>query len=185
MSEHLDERAAGRRLLRHYTRQREETRKRVLLLEPNRDSKIPIGRYTMAIEAAQAIPASPHVGPPTVALTGIQAPDCNFRPQRFTTNVPAPGFVVISMAKVANVNIVVGGSIDAWQWNANARDSQLDVPMLTPANSASFTALYTGLVYSPFTDHASSFVMGISGPASISGLLELEYDDEDDVTEPI
>lgn len=169
----------ARRILQHYARQREETLRRELLLDPNRDSPVHIERYTMAVFAA-----NPDGTPFTIAdsdttitaISGHQAPDCTFRPQRLTTNSPGPGFISMSMAKVANVSFIVGGSIDAWQWNANARDAGLDIPTLTPANSASFAGLYLGHAFTNYVPSTTfpnfQFMMSASGPATITGLIE-------------
>jgi hypothetical protein len=138
---------------------------RMIGLEPNKYSDLKLERYTFAVNAT--ITALGTAG----ALSGSNSPDVNFRPQRVTCNVDAPGLVFISDARVANVSFTVGGSIDAWQWNPNAVDQALDVPTLTPANMASFFARYSGRLGPAGSAYAGSnkfeFMMSFTGPASI------------------
>jgi hypothetical protein len=172
---HVDPRV--QRILQGLQRTRRATAKRETILEPNKDLPLGIERYTMAIVAAQTVPIQTSLPKPIPQqLTGSQAPDVDFRPQRLSTNSPSPGFVTISMAKVANVNVVVGGQIDAWQLNANAWEEELDLPTLTPANNASFVALYTGLIVLPFSAAVYQFIMSASGPATVTGLLLEGFD---------
>jgi len=153
---------AGRAIIAHHMKQKMHRDSRAMLLEPNKHSDLKVERYTFSVSVT--ITALGTAG----ALTGTNSPDVNFRPQRVTTNVVSPGMVTISDARVANVSFVVGGLIDAWQWNANAVDSHLDVPTLTPANRATFSGSYTGLVPSPLSGTGSyPFILSFSGPASI------------------
>jgi hypothetical protein len=136
--------------------------RRMLLLEPNKYSDLKVERYTFSVTVTISTLGTAQ------AISGSNSPDVNFRPQRVTANVPSPAFVLITDARVANVSFTVGGSIDAWQWNANAVGQSLDVPTLTPANKATFTGNYTGLVPSPLSGTGSyTFVLSFSGPASI------------------
>jgi hypothetical protein len=136
--------------------------KRALLLEPNKYSDLKVEQYTFSISAVIT-----NLGT-AGALTGSNSPDVNFRPQRATANVVSPGMVLISDARVANVSFTVGGLIDAWQWNANAVGQRLDVPTLTPANKATFSGAYTGIVPSPLSGTGSyTFILSFTGPASI------------------
>jgi hypothetical protein len=133
-----------------------------MLLEPNKYSDLKVERYTFAVNAT--ITALGTAG----SLSGSNSPDVNFRPQRATTNVVSPGMVFITDGRVANVSFTVGGNIDAWTWNANAVGQHLDVPTLTPANKASFSASYSGLVPSPLSGTgAYTFQLSFTGPASI------------------
>ena len=136
---------------------------RILLLHPNRDSDLKIERYTFSASVQIA-----KIGTEQADLSGVNSPDVNFRPQRVTMNVPSPGFILVTDARVANVSFVVGGSIDAWQFNANAVGESLDVPTLTPANKATFSGNYNGLVPTPLSGTGSyTFILSFSGPASI------------------
>jgi len=136
--------------------------KRALLLEPNKYSDIKVEQYTFSVSAT--ITALGTAG----ALTGSNSPDVNFRPQRATANVVSPGMVIFSDVRVANVSFTVGGLIDAWQWNANAVGQRLDVPTLTPANKATFSGSYSGIVPAPLSGTGTfPFILSFTGPASI------------------
>jgi len=153
---------AVRAIVAKHVQQTQHRNSRALLLEPNKYSDLKVERYTFAINAT--ITALGTSG----ALGGSNSPDVNFRPQRVTSNVVSPGMVTISDARVANVSFTVGGNIDAWQWNANAVGEHLDVPTLTPANKATFSGTYTGLVPSPLSGTGTyPFALSFTGPASI------------------
>jgi hypothetical protein len=134
------------------------------LLEPNLNSDLKVERYTFAINATiTALGTAQAIGPAS------NSPDVNFRPQRVTTNVPSPGFFMIAEGRVANVAFTVGGNIDAWQFNANAVGQHLDVPTLTPANKATVSGSYTGMVPSPLTGTGSyQLSVSFTGPATLA-----------------
>lgn len=152
----------GRAIIAQHLQKQAHRNSRGMLLEPNKYSDLKVERYTFSVTST--ITALGTAG----ALSGSNAPDVNFRPQRVTANVVSPGMVLISDARVANVSFTVGGLIDAWQWNANAVGEHLDVPTLTPANKATFSGNYTGLTPSPLSGTGSyTFVLSFTGPASI------------------
>lgn len=152
----------GRAIIAQHVQKQAHRNSRALLLEPNKYSDLKVERYTFAVNAT--ITALGTAG----SLSGSNSPDVNFRPQRVTANVVSPGMILITDGRVANVSFTVGGNIDAWQWNANAVGQHLDVPTLTPANKASFSGSYTGLVPSPLSGTGSySFSLSFTGPASI------------------
>ena len=173
-----------RRLLARLKKTQEATHRRQAILEPNKGAGVQVERYTMGV-----IPTDTQ-GNPTfitaigstvaaITLTGSRSPDCHFRPQRVTTNAPQPGLIMISMAKVANVSYIVGGQIDAWQFNSNAWDQELNLPTLTPANSAAFqgqsvpiTTLPSNIFVSTgFTTSQFQFAVSFTGPAMVTGLF--------------
>lgn len=152
----------GRAIIAQHVQKQQHRNSRAMLLEPNKYSDLKVERYTFAINST--ITALGTAG----TLGGSNSPDVNFRPQRVTSNVVSPAMVFISDGRVANVSFTVGGSIDAWQWNANAVGQHLDVPTLTPANKATFSGNYTGLVPSPLSGTGSyQFALSFTGPASI------------------
>ncbi len=159
MVNHPDPRV--RKIPHHHIRRGELRESRLRLLEPNRGSELKVERYTFGIVASCTLTVA---GP----LGNSNSPDVNFRPQRVTMNVPSPGFILITDARVANVSFVVGGNVDAWQFKANAVGESLDVPTLTPANRATWTGTYTGLVPTPLSGSGSyTVIMAFTGPASI------------------
>ena len=160
MVNHPDPRV--RKILHHHIRRGELRESRLRLLEPNRGSELKVERYTFGITTTITLTS------PSAITSQSNSPDVNFRPQRVTMNVPSPGFILIADARVANVSFVVGGSVDAWQFNANAVGESLDVPTLTPANRATWTGSYTGLVPTPLSGSGSyTVIMAFTGPASI------------------
>jgi hypothetical protein len=137
------------------------TARRAMLLEPNKNSRVKVERYTFSVEQELALGTSE-----TLNMTG--QPDTNIRPQRVTSNSPAPGFVTLSDIKVANVSVSVGGSLDSFQFNANGVGQHLDMPTLTPANRARVTGSYTGFTPPGYTNGgAYLFIVAFTGPASI------------------
>ncbi len=153
--------AEGRAIIASHLQAKAHTSRRSMLLEPNKGSSVKVERYTFALTAT--ITALGTAG----AVAGSNSPDVNFRPQRVTVNVVSPGMLLISDARIANVSFT-GGQIDAWQFNANAVGQHLDLPTLTPANKASMSGSYTGLVPSPLSGTGEyTLVMSFSGPASI------------------
>lgn len=151
-----------RQIVQQHVQKQAHRNARALLLEPNKYSDLKVERYTFAVNATITALGT------TGALSGSNSPDVNFRPQRVIANVVSPGMVTITEARVANVAFTVGGSIDAWQWNANAVGVHVDVPTLTPANKATFSGSYTGLVPSPLSGTGSyPFALSFTGPASI------------------
>ena len=153
---------AVQKILHHHMKKHAHRDRRLMLLEPNKYSELKVERYTFSVSAVISTLGT------TQALSASNSPDVNFRPQRVTSNAVSPGFVFITDGRVANVSFTVGGLIDAWQWNANAVGQSLDVPTLTPANKASFSASYNGLVPSPLGGTGSyTFVLSFNGPASI------------------
>ncbi len=137
------------------------TANRAMLLEPNKGSAVKVERYAFYLNQTLAMGTS-------VALSATNQPDTNIRPQRVTMNAPAPGFCSISDIKVANVSVIVGGTADAFEFNANGVGQHLDMPTLSPANRATVTGQYSGYVPPGYVGgSAYIFSIGLKGPASI------------------
>jgi hypothetical protein len=140
----------------------DSTQSRERLLEPNKGSTAKIQRYAFGMSQ-------------TVTLSTAEAldmdgnPDTHIRPQRVTVNAPIPGFATISAIKVANVGVIVGGEIDAFDFAANGQDQQLDVPTLSPANKVRVTGAYSGLLPSGGYVTATDFklIVSFKGPAKM------------------
>lgn len=141
--------------------QNAHTTQRSLMIEPNKHSTVKVERYTFSINQALVLGT-----PGALKLTGN--PDTNIRPQRVTANAPAPGFATFDELKVANVSVTVGGTVDAYQFNANAVGSHLDLPTLTPANRATALGAYSGFVPPGFVGGSVYlFAVSFTGPATI------------------
>ena len=137
------------------------TQRRSRLLEPNKGSKVKVERYAFYLNQTLTLGTA-------VALSASNQPDTNIRPQRISMNAPIPGFCTISNIKVANVSVLVGGTADAYEFNANGVGQALDMPTLSPANRATVTGDYTGVTppgYAPASSYL--FSVGLKGPASI------------------
>lgn len=121
------------------------TASRQRLLEPNAGSQVKVERYRFALNQNVNVGTAANF-----TLSG--APDFNLRPQRVVTNVSVPGFIIINEGKVANVSFTSGGALDAWELNANAVDSMLDIPTLSPANKATLLISSSSFIPSGFTN---------------------------------
>jgi hypothetical protein len=85
-------------------------------------------------------------------------------------NAPSPNFVLLTGLFVANVNVLVGGTEDAFTYSAVAQGVILDLPTLEPANRATASGSYTGLVPPGFAiGFAFTFIVTFQGPSSIAG----------------
>lgn len=138
-----------------------KTKQRVALIEPNKGSSAKIQRYTFNLNAAVTLGTAS-------TFSATNQPDTSIRPQRITCNSPSPGFAQLSEIKVANVSVIVGGTSDAWQFNANGVGQSLDLPTLQPANRASFSGVYSGFTPPGFVGGTSyPLTLTLTGPASI------------------
>lgn len=140
------------------------TRQRERLLEPNRGSDVKVQRYAFGVSQSLTL-STP------IALNLSGQPETNFRPQRITCNAPLPAFCRIDSVKVANVGVIVGGAVDAFDFTADGSDQSLDVPTLSPANRVSVTGQYSGLLPSGgyLTATAFLFITSFKGPSTMAG----------------
>lgn len=132
------------------------------LLEPNKGSHVKVERYNFNLNQAIVIGTAA-----VIAMT--QSPATNFRPQRVTSNAPQEFFVMLSQLQVSNVNAIIGGQADAYQFNANGQGQELDLPTLTPAIRAIVSGSYTGSIPPQFgeTTPTVQFTIGMNGPATV------------------
>lgn len=146
-----------------WQRQQGHTDNRERLLQPNKGSTLKVQRYTFSLNVTLTA-----LGTPQAGLSSSNAPDTNFRPQRVSINTPAVGFIYARTLRVANVNVLVGGIADSYQFNPNAVESALDMPTLSPANKATFEGDYSGTTPAPLSG-TNPFLVAVSftGPASI------------------
>lgn len=144
--------------------EKQETRARERLLSPNAGSSVKIQRYAFGVTQTLTLSTA-------VALSMSGRPETNFRPQRVTANAPLPAFCRISSIKVANVGVIVGGEVDAFDFAANGWDQSLDVPTISPANTVTVTGNYDGLLPDGGYVTATSyrFIVSFKGPANMAG----------------
>jgi len=132
-------------------KQNSYTEQRARLLEPNKNSKVKIERYSFTL--SQAITIQTAVG---ISLQGN--PSVTIRPQRICTNVPGPNFVFLNLIQVANVVVTVGTGVeDANDYAADAVGTILDLPTLNTQTPARVTGSYLGFVPASYVVGSSSF----------------------------
>lgn len=142
------------------------TAARTLLLDPNRDSTVKVERYSFSFSPNSnlVLGTSSNLG------TFTQNPSTSIKPQRVVTNAPAPGFVILNTLQVANVNVFIGGSEDAFTYAATSQNVVLDLPRLDPQNRASGSGSYSGYLPPGFVNGSSfQFVVTFQGPATMAG----------------
>jgi hypothetical protein len=146
------------------SKEAQHTEIRESLLDPNRHSKSKVERYTFSLNASLVLNVAS-------TLTGMTLqPNTALRPQRVVANAPTPNFVLLTAILVANVNVFVGGTEDAFTYSATAMGVMLDLPTLQPANRLTVNGSYTGFVPPGFANNfAYTFIMTFQGPALIAG----------------
>jgi hypothetical protein len=117
------------------------TAQRKSLLHPNEGSNIDIERYDFSLNQTPNLV----LGTASTIAMSIQ-PAVTVRPQRCSFNAPSYGFAQISSILSANVNGLVGGSLDAGAYSSTAFGVHLDLPTLSPANKLAINGTYSGLV---------------------------------------
>ena len=146
----------------HYAAKREKAR-REALLNPNAGSTKKVERYSLSIRQDLVVGTAS-----TFTLT--KNPQTELRPQRICTNVPSPGFCIVTDVKVANVSVMQGDGMDSVELNWQAWGVQYDIPTLSPANGVTVsveqsTAAPTGFDVSD----AFPFMISFLGPSSMAG----------------
>jgi hypothetical protein len=128
-------------IVEKHARETARTAQRESLLHPNKGSRTDIERYDFSLNQ------TPNLVLGTASTIAMSTqPAVTVRPQRCTFNAPSFGFVQISSILSANVNGLVGGSLDAGAYSATAFGVHLDLPTLSPANKLSVNGSYSGLV---------------------------------------
>ena len=142
------------------------TMSRTLLLDPNRDSIVKVERYSFSFSPT----ANLVLGTASNITPFTQQPSTSIKGQRVIMNAPVPGFVLVSSLQVANVNVLVGGTEDAYTYSAGAQGVVLDLPRLDPQNRATSAGAYTGVLPSGYTQGASfQFIITLQGPSTLAG----------------
>jgi hypothetical protein len=142
------------------------TASRTALMDPNRDSSVKVERYSFSFSPS----ANLVLGTASNIPTFTQQPSTSIKGQRVIMNAPVPGFVLISTLQIANVNVLVGGTEDAFTYSAGAQGVTLDLPRLDPQNRATSAGAYTGVLPSGYTSGASfQFIISLQGPATLAG----------------
>lgn len=144
-----------------HQQQRGLAARRGRMLEPNKGSSVKVERYNFNVNQAITFGA-----PAALFLQG--QPATNFRPQRVSCNAPMENFAYLVQIQVSNVNAIIGGQADAYQFNANGQGQELDLPTLTPAIRAVVSGAYTGATPAGFLPgFVAQFIVGMNGPATV------------------
>src|SRR5208337_1678895 len=142
------------------------TESRSLLLDPNRDSMVKVERYSFSFSPTTNLT----LGLASNIVPFTQQPSTSIKGQRVVMNAPCPGFVLVSTLQVANVNVLVGGTEDAYTYSAGAQGVMLDLPRLDPQNRATASGAYTGVLPVGYTQNASfQFIITLQGPSTLAG----------------
>jgi hypothetical protein len=143
------------------------TARRAAILDPNEHSRLKIERYSFAIS-----PDENFMLGTSIAFEATLQPNTRIRPQRILTNAPVPNFVLLDGIQVANVNVLVGSTEDAYTYAATAQGVMLDLPTLDTSNRATVTGSYTGLLPPGYASEFSfQFITTFQGPSTIVGGL--------------
>lgn len=140
------------------------TAARVSLIDPNGLSATKVERYSFSINAALVLATQ-------AALSGMTLqPNTKIRPQRVIMNAPCPMFVTLTSLQVANVNVFVGNTEDAYTYSAGAQGVVLDLPTVDPSYRVSVAGNYSGLVPPGFAiGFAYTFIATFQGPSMLIG----------------
>jgi hypothetical protein len=139
---------------------------RTMLLDPNRNSTVKVERYSFSFSPAAALV----LGTASAIASFTAQPSTSIKGQRVITNAPSPGFVTLASLQIANVNVFVGTTEDAFSYSSLAQGVMLDLPRLDPQNRATASGNYTGVLPAGFTAGASfTFIITLQGPSTLAG----------------
>jgi hypothetical protein len=139
---------------------------RTLLLDPNRESTVKVERYSFSFSPSSALV----LGTASALGTFTANPSTSIKGQRVVTNAPAPGFVTLDSLQIANVNVFVGTTEDAYTYGSASQNVVLDLPRLDPQNRATASGDYSGMLPVGFSSGMSfKFVVTLQGPSTLAG----------------
>jgi len=155
------------RALHHHQLMQHHTMNRALLLDPNRYSTLKVQGYSFSLNA----PSSGTFAMGTAAPFNVTLqPNAKIRPKRMVSNIPAPLMIILSAVQVANVNVLIGASDDAFIYGPNSFGLENEFPTLDTSTRATMTGSYSGYTPTGFaTGFPFSFVLTFQGPAALAG----------------
>ncbi len=134
---------------------------RIQQLYPNAGSDAKIQKYVFALN--QTV-----VQQTAVAIAASQNPQTQIRPQRVTCNAPQEGWGTLTNIQLANVNVIVGGTVDMFDFSARAQDAAMDLPTLSPANAVQLTGAYSGFLAPGYVAGANFiWALSLKGPSNM------------------
>jgi hypothetical protein len=155
--------AEQKQALHHHQMMQHHTMNRAMLLDPNRYSTLKVQGYSFSLNQALVIGA-------VLAFNVTLQPNSKIRPKRMITNVPSPAMVTLSAVQVANVNVLIGASDDAYVYSPNSFGLENEFPTLDTSTRATMTGGYSGFApvgYAPGFPYL--FILTFQGPAALAG----------------
>jgi hypothetical protein len=136
---------------------------RVLLLDPNKYSRTKVERYSFTL-------VEPLQFGEFADINSTLQPAVKMRPDRLVSNAPLPFFVELDTIQVSNVNVLVGGSEDAYTYWSGAQNVVLQLPTIEPAFRVTMTGSYSGVTPSPYqTGTFFNFRLSFQGWSVLAG----------------
>jgi hypothetical protein len=142
------------------------TESRTMLLDPNRNSTVKVTGYSFSFSPTALLT----LGTAASLGTFTQQPSTSIKGRRVVTNAPATNFVLLTALQIANVNVFVGTTEDAYTYNANGVNIIMDLPRLDPQNRATASGTYTGILPPGYSAGGSfQFIITLQGPSTLAG----------------
>lgn len=142
------------------------TEARTFLLDPNRGSTVKVERYSFSFSPAATI----DLGTVSAIASFTQQPSASIKGQRLIMNAPVLGMVLVNTLQIANVNVFIGTTEDAGNYNNVSQGVHLDLPRLDPQNRATCSGNYTGVLPPGYTAGFDyTFIVTLQGPATLAG----------------
>lgn len=137
---------------------------RLMRLDPNHGSPLKIEIFRLQMSDTLTFGTAS-------ALVLNTTPAVTFKPNKLICNAPFPGMVTLSTIQASNINCLVGaGVVDAYDFNALAQDSSMELPKLSPAHRVQIVGAYSGRVCVPYiTATAFDFTATFIGHAKMVG----------------
>jgi hypothetical protein len=141
--------------------EKQATRNRERILYPNADSASKIQKYVFAVN--QTV-----VNQTASDIFATQNPQTQIRGQRVTCNAPLEGWGTLKQIQLANVNVIVGGVVDMFDFSSRAMDAEMDLPTLSPANAVQVSGRYSGLLAASYIAGADFiWALSLKGPSNM------------------
>ena len=142
------------------------TEARTMLLDPNRNSTVKVTGYSFSFSPTSLLT----LGTAASLGTFTQQPSTSIKGRRVVTNAPATNFVLLTALQIANVNVFVGTTEDAYTYNANGVNILMDLPRLDPQNRATASGTYTGILPPGYSAGGTfQFIITLQGPSTLAG----------------
>jgi len=149
--------------LSSHLRTKRHTEARELLINPNKYSTLKICGYSFSLNAKLTMGTE-------ACFNETLQPNAKIRPKRMVTNVESPRMVTLHAVQVANVNVLIGASDDAYIYGPSHGGLENEFPTLDTSTRATMTGGYSGHIPGKFKkDKSFLFVLTFQGPATLCG----------------